>query len=94
MQNTGIAVVRVPVGSKPAPVLYRRKLQHRQDTTCSDCYDPIFRQVMGAISWIVDTLMYEEETMAAEEEQRVRRQETSEEEREQGEEDGLADQVR
>lgn len=49
---------------------------------------------MGAISWIVDSLMYEEEAAAAEEEQRMRRQQATQEERDRDEEDGLADQVR
>lgn len=49
-------------------------------------------KVMGAISWIVDTLMYEEETESAELEERTRRQEATQEERDQDEADGLTDQ--
>lgn len=50
-------------------------------------------QVMGAISWIVDSLLYEEAVAVAEEDQRLRREEATHEQMEDDEEDGLDDQV-
>ncbi len=49
---------------------------------------------MGAISWIVDSLLYDETIAAAEEEQRAREREATPEQREQDKEDGVDDQVR
>ena len=50
-------------------------------------------QVMGAISWIVDSLLYDEAIAVAEEEQRLREREATPEQREQDKEDGVDDQV-
>lgn len=50
-------------------------------------------QVMGAISWIVDLLLYEEEALAEEEEQKLRRQEATDEERDRDDEQGLNNEV-
>lgn len=50
-------------------------------------------QVMGAISWMVDSLLYDEAIAVAEEEQREREREATQEEREQDKEDGVDDQV-
>ncbi|CAM9164644.1 unnamed protein product [Ectocarpus sp. 6 AP-2014] len=49
-------------------------------------------KVMGAISWIVDALLYDETIAVAEEEQRVREREATPEERERDKEDGVDDQ--
>lgn len=49
---------------------------------------------MGAISWIVDSLLYEEAVAEAEEEQRLRREQATREQMEEDEEDGLDDQVK
>lgn len=49
--------------------------------------------MMGAISWLVDSLLYEESAATAEEDQRLRREEATHEQREQDEEDGVNDQV-
>eukprot|EP00903_Cladosiphon_okamuranus_P008948 g8563.t1 len=49
-------------------------------------------KVMGAISWIVDSLLYDEAIAVAEEEQRLREREASPEQREQDKEDGVDDQ--
>lgn len=49
---------------------------------------------MGAISWIVDALLYDETIAVAEEEQRAREREATPEERERDKEDGVDDQVR
>lgn len=49
---------------------------------------------MGAISWIVDLLLYQEEALAAEEEQKQRRREATQEEKDLEEEEGLTDEVR
>lgn len=58
-------------------------------------YDPCAcGQVMGAISWIVDSLLYEEAVAEAEEEQRLRREQATREQMEEDEEDGLDDQVK
>lgn len=51
-------------------------------------------QVVGAISWIVDSLLYEEAIAEAEEEQRIRERGATPEQREQDREDGVDDQVR
>lgn len=48
---------------------------------------------MGAISWIVDSLLYDEAIAEAEEEQRLREREATPEQREQDKEDGVDDQV-
>lgn len=48
---------------------------------------------MGAISWIVDSLLYDEAIAVAEEEQRLREREATPEQREQDKEDGVDDQV-
>lgn len=48
---------------------------------------------MGAISWIVDSLLYEEAIAVAEEEQRLREREATPAQREQDKEDGVDDQV-
>lgn len=48
---------------------------------------------MGAISWIVDALLYDETIAVAEEEQRAREREATPEERERDKEDGVDDQV-
>lgn len=48
---------------------------------------------MGAISWIVDSLLYDEAIAVAEEEQRMREREATPEQREQDKEDGVDDQV-
>lgn len=50
-------------------------------------------QVMGAISWIVDSLLYDEAIAEAEEEQRMRERGATPEQREQDREDGVDDQV-
>ncbi|CAN0123472.1 unnamed protein product, partial [Ectocarpus fasciculatus] len=49
-------------------------------------------KVMGAISWIVDALLYDETIAVAEEEQRAREREATPEERERDKEDGVDDQ--
>lgn len=49
---------------------------------------------MGAISWIVDSLLYEEAVAENEEEQRLRREQAKLEQVEEDEEDGLDDQVK
>lgn len=49
---------------------------------------------MGAISWIVDSLLYEEAVAESEEEQRLRREQATREQMEEDEEDGLDDQVK
>lgn len=59
----------------------------------SGCCVDFSRQVMGAISWIVDSLLYDETIAAAEEEQRAREREATPEQREQDKEDGVDDQV-
>lgn len=53
----------------------------------------LVRQVMGAISWIVDWLLYEEAVTEAEEEQRLVREEATHEEADQDDEEGPNDQV-
>lgn len=52
------------------------------------------RQVMGSISWIVDSLLYEEAVAEAEEEQRLTREQATLEQMDEDEEDGLDDQVK
>lgn len=60
---------------------------------CILFFHRLSRQVMGAISWMVDSLLYDEAIAMAEEEQREREREATQEEREQDKEDGLDDQV-
>ncbi|CAM9852513.1 unnamed protein product [Pylaiella littoralis] len=50
-------------------------------------------KVMGAISWIVDSLLYDEAIAEAEEEQRMRERGATAEQREQDREDGVDDQA-
>lgn len=57
---------------------------------CGLCH---VNQVMGAVSWLVDLLMYSEEAISAEEEQKIRRQQATQEEKDRDEEEGITDEV-